>query len=65
VPTPGEFQTEVQKQWRQQCSCCLIQPEYCPIEGVEFASEAVDKKNERSQTDKIKVNGQWRMKSAN
>jgi hypothetical protein len=60
-----KFQTEVQEQWRQQCRCRLVQPEYSPIERVEFASEAVDKQDERSQTDKIKMNGQRRSISAN
>jgi hypothetical protein len=55
----------VQKQWRQQCRCGLVQPEYGPIEGVEFTSEAVDKQDERSQTDKIKMYGQGRSKPAN
>ena len=55
----------MKKQWWQQCRCGLIQPEYGPIEGVEFSSEAVDKQDERSQTDEIKMNGQGSSKSAN
>jgi len=62
---PRKFQAEVQKQRRQQRRCGLVQPEYGPIEGVQFPSEAVDKQDERSQTDEIKMNGQGSSKSAN
>jgi hypothetical protein len=55
----------MQKQRWQQRRCCLVQPEYRPIEGVQFASKAVDKQDERSQTDKIEMNGQRRSESAN
>jgi hypothetical protein len=50
----------VQKQGRQQQTRCEIEPENGPVERIELARKVEGVKNERSQTDKIEMQGMWR-----